>query len=62
MQYLMISRGVCLDIEKLVRQFIWGRTDGHPKMSLVGWDSICQPRARGALVLYIWMIKISHFL
>ncbi|KAA3462098.1 Retrovirus-related Pol polyprotein LINE-1 [Gossypium australe] len=23
--------------------------DGYPKMSLVGWESICQPRARGGL-------------
>ncbi|KAL1150109.1 hypothetical protein V6Z11_A10G235500 [Gossypium hirsutum] len=49
MQSLMILRGVCLKIEKLVRHFIWGCTDNHPKMSLVGWDSIYQPRARGGL-------------
>ncbi|KAA3486303.1 LINE-1 reverse transcriptase isogeny [Gossypium australe] len=41
---LMIPKGVCLEIEKVVRHFIWGRTDGNPKMSLIGWDSICQPR------------------
>ncbi|XP_016679196.1 uncharacterized protein [Gossypium hirsutum] len=49
MQPLMIPKGVCADIERLVRQFIWGCTDGHLKMSLVGWYSICQPRARGGL-------------
>ncbi|KAA3476435.1 Retrovirus-related Pol polyprotein LINE-1 [Gossypium australe] len=46
---LMIPRGVCLEIEKLARQFIWGHIDRHSKMSLVGWDSIFQARARGGL-------------
>ncbi|XP_012487975.1 uncharacterized protein LOC105801186 [Gossypium raimondii] len=49
MQSLMIPKGVSADIERLVRQFIWGNTDGQPKMSLVGWNSICQPRSRGGL-------------
>ncbi|KAH1097425.1 hypothetical protein J1N35_014346 [Gossypium stocksii] len=51
MQSLMIPRGVCLEIERLARQFIWGCKDGHSKVSLVGWDSICQPWARGGLGL-----------
>ncbi|KAL1127374.1 hypothetical protein V6Z11_A13G174800 [Gossypium hirsutum] len=49
MQSLMIPKNVYLEIEKLVRQFIWGCTDDHSKMSLVGWDSICQPCSRGGL-------------
>ncbi|KAA3482563.1 LINE-type retrotransposon LIb DNA [Gossypium australe] len=49
MQTMMIPKGVCDDIERLVRQFIWGYTEGNSKMALVGWDTICQPRARGGL-------------
>lgn len=49
MQSLMISKGVCLEIEKLARQFIWGGNNGQSKISLVGWDSICQPRVRRGL-------------
>ncbi|KAG8499648.1 hypothetical protein CXB51_006070 [Gossypium anomalum] len=49
MQSLMIPKGVCADIKRLVRQFIWGCTEGQSKMALVGWDSICQPWARGGL-------------
>ncbi|KAL1179066.1 hypothetical protein V6Z11_A03G134800 [Gossypium hirsutum] len=48
-QSMMIPGGVCSDIEKLVRHFIWGHTEGNSKMSSVGWDSICQPRAKGGL-------------
>ncbi|KAA3485359.1 Retrovirus-related Pol polyprotein LINE-1 [Gossypium australe] len=49
MQSLMIPKSVCVDIERLVRQFIWGCTEGNSKMALVGWESICQPMARGGL-------------
>ncbi|KAG8490243.1 hypothetical protein CXB51_015601 [Gossypium anomalum] len=49
MQSLMILRGVCLEIEKLARQFIWGRNVGHSKISSVSWNSVCQPQSRGGL-------------
>ncbi|KAA3474645.1 reverse transcriptase [Gossypium australe] len=51
MQTMMIPRGVCDVIERLVRQFIWGGTGMQPKMALVGWDTICQPRSCGGLGL-----------
>ncbi|KAA3487341.1 reverse transcriptase [Gossypium australe] len=51
MQTMMIPKGVCDDIERMVRQFIWGSTERNYKMALVGWDTICQPRARGGLGL-----------
>ncbi|KAA3465251.1 LINE-type retrotransposon LIb DNA [Gossypium australe] len=46
---MLIPKGVCAEIERLVRQFIWGCAEGHPKTSLVGWDSICHPQSRGGL-------------
>ncbi|KAK5776657.1 hypothetical protein PVK06_044617 [Gossypium arboreum] len=49
MQSMLIPKGVYAKVERLVRQFVWGCDNGHPKMSLVGWDSICQPRSRGGL-------------
>ncbi|KAA3482036.1 RNA-directed DNA polymerase (Reverse transcriptase) [Gossypium australe] len=51
MQTLMIPQGVCDDIERLARQFICGSTEKKSKMALVGWDTICQPRACGGLGL-----------
>ncbi|KAH1083889.1 hypothetical protein J1N35_023650 [Gossypium stocksii] len=62
MQSLMILKGVCLEIEKLVRHFIWGRIDDHPKMSLIGWDTICEPRARGGLSLRLLKDQNKSFL
>lgn len=48
-QSMLISKGVCAETERIVRQFIWGCSSGHPKLALVGQDSICQPKSRGGL-------------
>ncbi|KAK5840215.1 hypothetical protein PVK06_009102 [Gossypium arboreum] len=49
MQSLLVPKEVCDEIERIVRQFIWGSLAGHPKVALVGWETICQPRAHGGL-------------
>ncbi|KAA3476669.1 LINE-1 reverse transcriptase isogeny [Gossypium australe] len=49
MQSMLIPKGVCAEIEKMVRHFIWGGSEGQSKLSLVAWDSICQPRSREGL-------------
>ncbi|XP_017613545.1 uncharacterized protein LOC108458650 [Gossypium arboreum] len=41
MQSMMIPRGICNEIESLVKQFIWGSSEQKKKMALVGWDSMC---------------------
>ncbi|KAA3466349.1 reverse transcriptase [Gossypium australe] len=51
MQTLAILKGVCEEIERIARQFIWGRSVGNPKLALVRWESICQPRTCGGLGL-----------
>lgn len=49
MQSMMISRKTRDEIESLVKQFIWGSSERTKNMSLVGWDSICQPKMCGGL-------------
>ncbi|KAA3453503.1 reverse transcriptase [Gossypium australe] len=49
MQSLAIPKGVCDSLEKIVREFIWGGSAGNPKIALVGWESICQPKTCGGL-------------
>ncbi|KAA3459823.1 Retrovirus-related Pol polyprotein LINE-1 [Gossypium australe] len=46
---LLVPKGICDEIEMIARQFIWGGSVGHSKTTLVGWDSIFQPRSCGGL-------------
>ncbi|KAH1046922.1 hypothetical protein J1N35_037706 [Gossypium stocksii] len=51
MQSMMIPKGLCDEIEGMVRQFIWGASSGNRKIALVSWDSLCQPKSNGGLGL-----------
>ncbi|KAA3488057.1 RNA-directed DNA polymerase (Reverse transcriptase) [Gossypium australe] len=69
MQSLVIPKGVCDEIEMIVRQFIWGGSNGKSKPALVGWESICQPKTCGGLGLrYLqdhntsFLMKIGFYL
>ncbi|KAE8679315.1 hypothetical protein F3Y22_tig00111402pilonHSYRG01195 [Hibiscus syriacus] len=38
MQTCYIPKGTCDEMEKLIRDFIWGHTDNRRGLNLVGWD------------------------
>lgn len=48
-QTTLPPRGVCDDINKIVRSFIWGDDDTSRKLHLVSWNQICKPREQGGL-------------
>ncbi|KAA3463577.1 LINE-1 reverse transcriptase isogeny [Gossypium australe] len=62
MQTMKIPQGVCDEIERVARQFIWGSSEKNSKMALVGWDTICQPKGRGGLGLRHLNDQNSSFL
>ncbi|CAN1762633.1 Putative ribonuclease H protein At1g65750 [Linum perenne] len=39
------------DIDKRIRNFVWGSTNEERKVHLVSWDHICRPRNQGGLGL-----------
>lgn len=51
MQATALPKGICQEIEKCTRRFIWGG-NGHDtnKISLVNWETVTNPSLSGDLV------------
>ncbi|XP_057418408.1 uncharacterized protein LOC130712598 [Lotus japonicus] len=49
MQTTPIPLGVCKEVEKLCRNFIWGSTVEKRKCHLISWETICSPKDCGGL-------------
>ena len=39
----------CNEIDKLIKNFIWGSDEASLKMHLVSWEVLCQPKCNGGL-------------
>ncbi|KAL5703068.1 hypothetical protein ACHQM5_028204 [Ranunculus cassubicifolius] len=48
---LVIPNSVAEEIERLIRNFLWGNTDLKKKFSLVAWEEVCLPKQWGGLGL-----------
>ncbi|XP_019199802.1 PREDICTED: uncharacterized protein LOC109193400 [Ipomoea nil] len=53
MQTVALPKGVCAEIEKKTRRFIWGKNEqtGGNKISLVNWELVTTGKAKGRLGL-----------
>lgn len=40
---VLIPQGVCNEIERIARKFIWGLWNEERKASLVKWETCCKP-------------------
>lgn len=49
MQSARLPISVCENIDKKVRQFIWGGTNERRSVNLVRWDKVTQPKYAGRL-------------
>lgn len=57
----MIPKGIYDEIERIARQFLWEVASEHSKISLVGWDSLCQLGPVEVLGYVTCMIKTNLF-
>ncbi|GMI86289.1 hypothetical protein HRI_002298200 [Hibiscus trionum] len=63
MQSTLLPKGVCDDIEKIVRQFVWGNSTFDRKISLVNWEVLRQPMENGGLGfrnMYAYNVAFVH--
>uniref|UniRef100_A0A2N9IBY2 Reverse transcriptase domain-containing protein n=1 Tax=Fagus sylvatica TaxID=28930 RepID=A0A2N9IBY2_FAGSY len=52
MQNVALPSRVCLDLDKLNRNFLWGSTEEKKKMHMVGWNKVCRAKNLGGLGIY----------
>ncbi|CAN1169819.1 Putative ribonuclease H protein At1g65750 [Linum perenne] len=66
MQTSLLLVDTCKEIDKRIRNFVWGSSDEQRKVYLMSWDQICAPKDKGGLGLrqarflnLAYMIKLA---
>ena len=49
MQTVKISTNICMKIDSICKNFIWGSTLERRRLHLVSWENICKPKKAGGL-------------
>ena len=52
MQCYRIPVRICDEVDKLVRNFLWGSTVERKKMHMVGWSQVTMPQDLGGLGIF----------
>ncbi|XP_016178547.1 uncharacterized protein LOC107621000 [Arachis ipaensis] len=62
MQHTLLPKGICNEIEKLQRSFIWGELQNMKKMHQMSWSTRCLPKNQEGLdISKIWKKNRMHF-
>ena len=62
MQTTMLPTSICLEVDKLIKNFLWGNKLGIKKTHLVAWDKICADKKDGGIGLKKMMWSNEAFL
>ncbi|KAL4272206.1 hypothetical protein GQ457_13G013010 [Hibiscus cannabinus] len=69
MQATWLPKGVCQEMEKLIRKFVWGGSNDRPGVALLPWGTVQRSPAQGGLGLKdlhdqnkAFLMKIGHSL
>ena len=49
MQGCLLPTRILNNLDKVSRNFVWGSTEDHKKLHMVGWGKVTKPKHRGAL-------------
>ncbi|CAN1788712.1 Putative ribonuclease H protein At1g65750 [Linum perenne] len=49
MQTSVLPVTTCTEIDRRIRNFVWGSTDTEKKTHLISWETICLPKSEGGL-------------
>ena len=60
MQPISIPAGACGRIDKLIRDFLWGSTNGKKRIHLLNWEIVTQSKKQGSLgIKSTWKMNIA---
>ncbi|KAL4322447.1 hypothetical protein AHAS_Ahas14G0211400 [Arachis hypogaea] len=62
MQNGRVPKGICEEIEKMQRGFIWGDIETQRKFHAIGWKTLCSPKHEGGLGLRKLSVMNDAFL
>ncbi|CAN1128763.1 Putative ribonuclease H protein At1g65750 [Linum perenne] len=51
MQTSVLPIETCNEIDKKIRNFVWGSTSEERKVHLISWEKVCTPTEKGGLGL-----------
>ena len=49
MSCFLLPKGLCDEIEGMMRRFWWGQRDQESKIAWVSWNNLCKSKLKGAM-------------
>jgi len=49
MSYFLILKGLCKEIEGMIRKFWWGQRQEESKIAWVSWEKMCKAKSNGGI-------------